>query len=423
MQLHSKQILERLLSEPRFFLPFRQTGNRKAIIFLHGLDAKVAVWTPMAKLLMADPELAGWDMYSLGYRATLQPTLLWEGASLDNQSEQLYTNLVLPPVSEYESLAFVAHSAGGLVLQRALIDFDDVLQRTSHVFFFGTPSTGSHSARTWRFLNTGLRDMASGSRFVQRLRQDWKVKFPGDYPFHLELAAGDQDLYVRAASVHQPFPKIKLQVVQGDHDAMIKAESVKDPAYRIVKKGLQQPRPEVAKGETGYTSASPARPGKIFVSYSHEDADWHMSIMRVLRLALGRGSVNRVFDDTLIEAGELWPKRIEVELAQAMFAVLLVTPSFLASEFIRKQELPALLERQHMKSCRLFPITVSDIVETDPRLQDDARKLYRELKQVEFANEMKLPLAKVDSPLQGSELSRIADRIKSCIEGEDKQAS
>jgi pimeloyl-ACP methyl ester carboxylesterase len=131
------------MSKPRYFLPFRRIGNKKAIIFLHGLLGEVGVWTPMAKLLLSDPALADWDIFSLGYRTTVLFQPFTEEPSLENQCELLYTNLVIPPIALYESLAFVAHSAGGLVLQRALVNFDDVLQRTTHTFFFGTPSTGS----------------------------------------------------------------------------------------------------------------------------------------------------------------------------------------------------------------------------------------------------------------------------------------
>jgi pimeloyl-ACP methyl ester carboxylesterase len=403
--------------KPRYFLPFRRIGNKKAIIFLHGLLGEVGVWTPMAKLLLSDPELADWDIYSLGYRTTVLFQPFSEEPSLENQCELLYTNLALAPIARYESLAFVAHSAGGLVLQRALVNFDDVLLRTTHAFFFGTPSTGSYYARRWAFLNAQLRDMAQGSDFIRRLRRDWTAKFQGEYPFYLEAIAGEKDSKVRMASVRQPFSETDLRIVEGDHNGMIQPTSSASAAYRVVKDGLMMPRPRAAR-TTAY-SGSARRGGKVFVSYSHEDVDWLTSITDVLTLALGRDSLDIVWDNKLLEAGDKWRPRIEETLDQAGFAVLLVTTPFLASAFIRETELPRLLQRKQGEPCVLFPITLSTIDYEDPRLkavEADARHWYDELLKLEFANELKMPLAKVGSALQGSELLRIARKIKSRIE-------
>jgi hypothetical protein len=56
-----------------------------------------------------------------------------------------------------------------------------------------------------------------------------------------------------------------------------------------------------------------------------------------------RGSTISVWDDTQIKPGANWQDEIQQGLAGARVAVLLVSPHFLESEFVAKEEWPALL--------------------------------------------------------------------------------
>jgi hypothetical protein len=50
-----------------------------------------------------------------------------------------------------------------------------------------------------------------------------------------------------------------------------------------------------------------------------------------------------VWDDTQIQPGAAWKHEIDRALARARVAVLLVSPHFLESEFVAREEWPALL--------------------------------------------------------------------------------
>jgi hypothetical protein len=103
----------RSTSEQQYFLPYRRSKNRKAIIFVHGFAENVSVWAAFAKLVMADPELRSWDLFSLGYRSSIAFDWFSSRSSLAIWSNVMKTNLELPPIKDYVRLAFVAHSTGG----------------------------------------------------------------------------------------------------------------------------------------------------------------------------------------------------------------------------------------------------------------------------------------------------------------------
>ena len=96
---------------------------------------------------------------------------------------------------------------------------------------------------------------------------------------------------------------------------------------------------------------------RIFISYHHKDAKWHQELMKVLSSV--QASVD-IWDDTMIQPGARWTEEIEKALASAKAAVLLVSPDFLMSDFIEKNELPPLLEAARKGGCWIFWIEVKE---------------------------------------------------------------
>ena len=85
-----------------------------------------------------------------------------------------------------------------------------------------------------------------------------------------------------------------------------------------------------------------ANPPRIFVSYSHKDRRWMEEFRNQIRLLIRGGHID-AWEDSQIAPGQEWHKEITTAIEAADIAVLLVSPDFLASDFIANEELPSLL--------------------------------------------------------------------------------
>lgn len=116
-------------------------------------------------------------------------------------------------------------------------------------------------------------------------------------------------------------------------------------------------------------SGSSTQKDLVFISYSHKDATWLDELQTMLK-PLVRNQALSVWDDTKIGAGQTWKEEIEAALSRAKVAVLLVTPNFLASDFIADNELPPLLAAATSGGTQIIWIPVKPSMYTETPLAD-----------------------------------------------------
>jgi internalin A len=135
-----------------------------------------------------------------------------------------------------------------------------------------------------------------------------------------------------------------------------------DISYEMI--GVRNLIDDVLRG--GFSTPFTEADMKIFVSYSHADLEWLAKLQTHLKPFTRNASIE-LWDDTRIRPGDEWQTEIEIALAAAKIAILLVSPNFIASDFIADNELPPLLDAAKAKGVTILwiPISHSSYQETE----------------------------------------------------------
>lgn len=96
---------------------------------------------------------------------------------------------------------------------------------------------------------------------------------------------------------------------------------------------------------------------QIFISYSHADNAHQLRLRKHLAVFERSGNM-KYWSDTQLRTGEQWRQQIQDNIEKTAVAILLISADFLASDFIRSNELPPLLDAWTQNGVYILPVIV-----------------------------------------------------------------
>lgn len=150
---------------------------------------------------------------------------------------------------------------------------------------------------------------------------------------------------------------------------------------------------------------------QVFISYSHCDEKW-LEKLRTHLKPFERTHQIQVWDDTRIESGDRWREELGRALAAARVAVLLVSPDYLASDFVVNHELPPLLDAAEREGLRILWVAVSA-----------SAYLETPIKDYQAANDPARPLDSLKTAKLNEELVKVCEAVRSAAAVEPEPAA
>jgi len=94
---------------------------------------------------------------------------------------------------------------------------------------------------------------------------------------------------------------------------------------------------------------------EVFLSYAHKDKRWKDKLVEHLSLLKQQGCI-ATWHDQDISAGAEWQQAIREHLDNAQVILLLISPSFMASERCYCMEMMRAIERHNAREARVIPM-------------------------------------------------------------------
>lgn len=230
---------ESIVSKSEHIETWERSSGNNLLLFIHGFSGESKdTFGNIPTMLQSDSNFDGWAMKPLGYSSIVQPKLgkdIW-GAILDvDKIAGFLKTSIQNKFRNYDRIAIVAHSLGGLVAQKAILFLDENNRnRISHLIMFGTPSNGIAPEVLDKQWNKKYSELSSEGKYIQSLRKEWDETFNNTYPFKLKVAASTEDEYVSLESCHKPFAQEHREFVDARHLLMVKPKNEKDDAYTLI---------------------------------------------------------------------------------------------------------------------------------------------------------------------------------------------
>ena len=99
------------------------------------------------------------------------------------------------------------------------------------------------------------------------------------------------------------------------------------------------------------------KPLRVFCSYAHRD-EHYLEVLKTWLVGLEREGLIEQWHDRMIPPGDEWEEAIAENLENSQLVLLLVTPDFMASQYIYEKEIDRAIERHKRGEARVIPIIV-----------------------------------------------------------------
>jgi hypothetical protein len=246
------------------------------------------------------------------------------------------------------------------------------------------------------------------------------------YPVDAALAAARKAIFAQGNDIEWGTPVLYLRAPDGqlfsvNREAAQEAKEEKrqvEAAKRTEEEKRLAEAAQQAEEEQQPTAAAqhvsedqqPDAAAHVFISYSHQDRNWFKRLRTMLR-PVERRFPGAVWSDTEIKAGDRWAREIEQALASATVILLLVSPSFLASDFIDQNELGPVLAAAAEGHKKILWVLLSQCLWNQTAIKD-----------YQPAHDISRPLNQLNASGRDAQLKIVADTVARLMAEEERQA-
>jgi pimeloyl-ACP methyl ester carboxylesterase len=226
--------------------------NSAVIVFVHGLFGHSrSTWTNeetqayWPALIAEDEAFIGYNVFAVEYPSPF----LRRSYMIDELVDHVRLVLSDAGVLGYESIVFVAHSLGGVVVRGLLTKYRNVVPKTRFAYFIATPTTGSDLARIGRMIsrNPQLGDLLpiTENGYLASLQSTWLAARLGvrSYCAYETLTTFGALVVPRESATN--LCTERLDPMNANHISIAKPAGREDAAYIAFREAFREVRGQV----------------------------------------------------------------------------------------------------------------------------------------------------------------------------------
>ncbi|WP_220740341.1 ABC-three component system protein, partial [Shewanella sp. c952] len=248
--------------------------KKNLVILVHGLTGGEETWTNSSSELLSDllkgnRELSdSYDFVEFDYftkLANLKNSMLAKGVvalmnyvpgvnmklpkrqknvSVLTLAEELAT-FVQYECSDYENIVFMAHSMGGLITKKFILDFigngyEDIQSKILGYLSIASPHKGSLPATLLGPININAKELAPLNKNMNELNDIWIEQFDSLPNSHYMIAKNDEFVSEVSAVPSSSRVKFKRSLLNDDHNSICKPDGSSERSYKVIESFLLQ---------------------------------------------------------------------------------------------------------------------------------------------------------------------------------------